>query len=140
MARKYVNITDFEKNDFIILQQIGFKSVAGGVVTFNNIKVGLDQLDVMNKKLELLKTWMYVNNSSNRNPEHKKKYQTYVWIKLIKRECKVSLKNIIGIFEFIYKAQKSADYKNKFLSLFLEKIETVNLSEEWKDRLIRTVK
>lgn len=138
--RIYLNIKDFNEQDFCILQQLGFKSIAGGVVAFNDIKIGLDQLNNINSNIKILKSWVMINNSSDINPDSKNKYQAYVWIKLIKRTERVPMKQLIGIFTALHHMQISKEYKQKYSKLFCERINKTELSEDWKDRFIRTIK
>lgn len=140
MARKYVNIKDFENKEFSILKEIGFTTISGGVVVFHNNKVGLDQLDIMKKNIAMLSSWVSIKNSMERNMDNKHKYQAYVWIKLIKRTDKVALKDLIGVFTALINIQNNKEYKKKYSDLFCKRIVSVQgLSEDWVDRLMRTV-
>ena len=140
MARKYVNVKDFNSKDFDILREIGFSTISGGVVVFNNNKIGLDQLDVMKKNIHMLSSWVFLKNSMERNMDHMNKYQAFIWIKLIKRTDKVSLKDLINVFTALVNIQNNKEYKEKYSDLFCERINTIQgLSEDWVDRFLRTV-
>lgn len=140
MARKYVNIKDFENKEFSILKEIGFTTISGGVVVFHNNKIGLDQLEIMKKNVRILSSWVHIKNSQKINMDHMNKYQAFVWIKLIKRTDKVSLKDLINVFTALVNIQNNREYKNKYSLLFCERINTIQgLSEDWIDRFLRTV-
>lgn len=139
--RIYCNIKDFEEKDFNILKQLGFSTVERGILAYNKNKISLEQLDNIKTNIKLLKSWIIINNSSDSNPGNRNKYQAYIWIKLIKRTEKISLKQLIQIFTDINSIQYSnnKEYKIKYSKLFIERIKLTNLSEDWKDRFIRTV-
>ena len=140
MARKYVNCEDFSKEDFNIFREIGFKTIRGGVVVFNNAKIELTHLETMQKNIKVLSSWVLLKNSMERNMDHMNKYQVFVWIKIIKRTDKVSLKDLINVFTALVNIQNNKEYKEKYSDLFCKRINTVKgLSEDWIDRFLRTV-
>ena len=142
MAKRiYCNITDFDNKEFSILRQIGFKTTTGGVVVYHDIKIGLDQLDIIKENIELLSSWVHIKNSMNiGDMDHTNKYQVLVWCKLIKRDNKqVSLKTLIGVFKALINIQNNPEYRTKYIGLYNSRLSSLGLSEDWKDRLSRSI-
>lgn len=142
MAKRiYCNITDFDNKEFSILRQIGFKTTTGGVVVYHDIKIGLDQLDIIKENIELLSSWVHIKNSMNiGDMDHTNKYQVLVWCKLIKRDNKqVSLKTLIGVFKALINIQNNPEYRTKYIGLYNSRLSSLGLSEDWLDRLMRSV-
>lgn len=142
MAKRiYCNITDFDNKEFSILRQIGFKTTTGGVVVYHDIKIGLDQLDIIKENIELLSSWVNIKNSMNiGDMDHTNKYQVLVWCKLIKRDNKqVSLKTLIGVFKALINIQNNPEYRTKYIGLYNSRLSSLGLSEDWLDRLMRSV-
>ena len=142
MAKRiYCNITDFNEKEFSILKQIGFKTTTGGVVVYHDIKIGLDQLDIMKENATLLSTCIPIKHSvESNNFEHTNKYQILVWCKLIKRDNKqISLKTLLGVFKALNKIQNNLEYKNKYSKVYTEKLSKLPINDDWKDRLSRSI-
>lgn len=142
MAKRiYCNITDFDNKEFSILRQIGFKTTTGGVVVYHDIKIGLDQLDIIKENIELLSSWVHIKNSMNiGDMDRTNKYQVLVWCKLIKRDNKqVSLKTLIGVFKALINIQNNPEYRTKYIGLYNSRLSSLGLSEDWLDRLMRSV-
>lgn len=140
MARMYCNIKDFNEKEFLTLKEINFSTISGGVLVYNKeFKVPIDKLETIKKELNILNTWFHLKNSSDSNINGTNKYQIKVWIKLIKRENKnIQLKTLLSIFSCMLSMQNN-EYYRKYNTQFCNRIKEIGLSNDWVDRIIRTI-
>lgn len=143
--RKFCNIKDFSEKEIQTLKEFGFSTVAGGILIYHgDFKVPFEKLESIKEQVTILNTWTWISNS--RNPvtltisERLMTYQVKVWIRLIKRDNKhVQLKTLLGIFNCILTMRYDNDYYRKHNAQFCNRLKEIGLSEDWTDRIIRTV-